>query len=119
MAKIVIIGLGSGGFPASLAIRRTDPGAHITIIERRSYDMYSPCGMPFAIEGIVSLDKLRFSLPEDQQTTKLLEHEAQSINPAEKSIAVKSLRTGDIKTIQYDSLIIATGAQPLIPPIKG
>ncbi|MCX9011576.1 MAG: FAD-dependent oxidoreductase [Candidatus Methanoperedens sp.] len=119
MAKIVIIGLGSGGFPASLAIRRTDPDAHITIIERRSYDMYSPCGMPFAIEGIISLDKLRFSLPEDKQTTKLLEHEAQSINPAEKSIAVKSLRTGEIITIQYDSLIIATGAQPLIPPIKG
>jgi NADH oxidase (H2O2-forming) len=119
MAKIVIIGLGSGGFPASLAIRRTDPEASITIIEKRSYDMYSPCGMPFAIEGIIGLDDLRFSLPEDKQTTKLLLHEAQAINPAEKNVLVKNLKTGETATIPYDSLIIAAGAQPFIPPVKG
>jgi len=50
MVNIVIIGLGSGGFAASLSIRRTDPDAFITIIEKRSYDMFSPCGMPYAIE---------------------------------------------------------------------
>jgi NADH oxidase (H2O2-forming) len=119
MAKIVIIGLGSGGFPASLAIRRTDSEASITIIEKRSYDMYSPCGMPFAIEGIIGLDNLRFSLPEDKQTTKLLLHEAQAINPAGKNVLVKNLKTGETVTIPYDSLIIAAGAQPFIPPVKG
>ncbi len=119
MAKIVILGLGSGGFAASLAIRRNDPRASVTIIEKRAYDMFSPCGMPFAIEGIVSLDDLKFSLPPDEHLTKLLEHEAQAINPAEKNVAVKNLRTGEIVSIPYDSLIIAIGAQPFIPPIKG
>jgi NADH oxidase (H2O2-forming) len=61
MSRIVILGLGSGGFAASLAIRRTDPEASITIIEKSSYDMFSPCGMPFAIEGIIGLDRLKFS----------------------------------------------------------
>jgi NADH oxidase (H2O2-forming) len=119
MTNILIIGLGSGGFPASLAIRRTNPEASITIIEKRSYDMYSPCGMPFAIEGIIGLDDLRFSLPEGKQTTKLLLHEAQAINPTGKNVLVKNLKTGETVTIPYDSLIIAAGAQPFIPPVKG
>lgn len=117
MVKIVIIGLGSGGFAASLAIRRTDPEASITIIERRSYEMFSPCGMPFAIEGIVSLDDLRFSLPEDKQITKLLGHEAVALNPTNKIIAVRNLN-GEIFSVPYDSLILASGAEPFIPPIK-
>ncbi|MCZ7380431.1 MAG: FAD-dependent oxidoreductase [Candidatus Methanoperedens sp.] len=119
MSKIVIIGLGSGGFAASLAIRRTDPEALITIIEKRPYEMFSPCGMPFAIEGIVGLDKLRFSLPEDKQISKLLGHEAMAINPVEKNVAVKNLKTGENISVPYDSLIFAPGAEPFIPPIKG
>jgi NADH oxidase (H2O2-forming) len=118
MEKIVIIGLGSGGFAASLAIRRTDPEAYVTIIEKRFYEMFSPCGMPFAIEGIVSLDNLRFSLPDDKQITKLLGREAVALNPADKNVVVKNRKTGEIISVPYDSLILAPGAEPFIPPIK-
>ena len=119
MSKIVIIGLGSGGFAASLAIRRIDPQASITIIEKRNYEMFSPCGLPFAIEGIVPLDKLKFSLPSDKYTAKLLEHEVYSINSTEKILAVRDLKNGKDISIAYDSLIIATGAKPFIPSIQG
>jgi len=119
MVNVIIIGLGSGGFAASLAIRRTDPEALITVIEKRPYEMFSPCGMPFAIEGIVSLDDLKFSLPEDKRAMKLLEHETVLINPAEKKVSAKNLRTGEVVSVPYDSLIIASGAEPFIPPIKG
>lgn len=118
MPRIVIIGLGSAGFAASLAIRRTDPDAFITIIEKRPYDMYSPCGMPYAIEGIIGLDKLIFSLPDNKQTRKLLMHEAISIDPDNKNIRVKNLKNDEVLSFPYDSLIISQGAEPLIPPIK-
>lgn len=119
MSRIVILGLGSGGFAASLAIRRTDPEASITIIEKRDYEMFSPCGMPFAIEGIVSLDRLSFSLPEDKQITKLIGHEALALSPVEKIIEVKDLKKGEKFKVPFDSLIIAPGASPFIPPVKG
>ena len=119
MSRIVILGLGSGGFAASLAIRRYDPEASIIIIEKREYEMFSPCGMPFAIEGIVSLDKLRFSLPEDKKITKLLGHEAIAINASEKKIDANNLKTGEKLKVPFDSLIIGAGASPFIPPIKG
>jgi NADH oxidase (H2O2-forming) len=119
MANITIIGLGSGGFATLLAIRRTDPEAFITIIERRSYDMFSPCGMPYAIEGTVDLDKLKFSVPQEKQLTKLLIHEAQSIDPVKRNVTSKNKNTGEIVSTPYDSLIIAYGAEPFVPPIKG
>lgn len=119
MKKIVILGLGSGGFAATLAIRRANPRASITIIERRSYDMFSPCGMPFAIQGIIGLEDLKFTLPSDQQIKKLLKHEVQAINPEDKHVIVKNMETMQVISIPYDSLIIALGAQPFIPPIKG
>jgi len=118
MTKILIIGLGSGGFAASLAIRRTDPEALVTIVEKRTYDMFSPCGLPFAIEGIVKLDDLKFSLPEDKQITKLLGHDAIKIDPTKKNLSIKNIKTEEITSIPYDSLIIAIGAKPYIPPIK-
>ncbi len=119
MKHIVIIGLGSGGFAATMAVRRTDPGASITIIEKRSYDMFSPCGLPFAIENIVKLDDLKFSLPEEAHIKKLLEYEAVAINAAEKKVFAKDIKTRTEIAVPYDSLIIATGAEPFIPPIQG
>ena len=118
MSKILIIGLGSGGFAASLAIRRTDQEALITIVEKRTYEMFSPCGLPFAIEGIVNLDDLKFSLPEDKQVTKMLGYEARIIDVAKKVLTVTNLKTEEMISIPYDSLIIAFGAKPYIPPIK-
>ncbi len=119
MSRIVIIGLGSGGIAALLAIRRTDPEASITIIEKRGYEMFSPCGIPFAIEGIVNPGKLTSSLPEDRKITKLLCHEALAINAPENNIDVNDLKTGKKISVPYDSLIICTGALPSIPPING
>lgn len=51
--RIVIIGLGTGGLYVSRAASRIDRNAEITIIERRDYDMFSPCGLPYALEGKV------------------------------------------------------------------
>jgi NADH oxidase (H2O2-forming) len=119
MKQIAIIGLGSGGFAAMMAIRLTDPDASITIIEKRSFDMFSPCGLPYAIENIVRLNDLKFSLPEEKHIKKLLEYEAVAINAAEKKVFAKDIRTQAIIAVPYDHLIIATGAEPFLPPIKG
>jgi len=115
----VILGLGSGGFAATLAIRRVDPKANITIIEKRGYDMFSPCGMPFALQGIVGLEELKFTLPSHKNITKLLKHEAKEIKPNKKEVIARNLETNEVVHIPYDSLIIALGAQPFIPPIEG
>lgn len=118
--KIVIIGLGTGGLYASRAASRVDRSAEITIIEKRDYDMFSPCGLPYAIEGKVgSFEDLKHTVPVTRQIKKLLEHEVLSIDTEGKRVEVKDLESSDITWLGYDSLIISTGSNPTILPIPG
>jgi len=118
--KIVIIGLGTGGLYSSRAATRFDRKAEITIVERRDYDMFSPCGLPYAIEGIVeSFEDLKHSVPSTRQLKKLLRHEALSIDTEGKRVEVKDLESGEASWLEYDSLIISAGSRPIILPIPG
>ena len=118
--KIVIIGLGTGGLYASRAASRVDRSAEITIIERRDYDMFSPCGLPYAIEGKVkSFEDLKHTVPITRQLRKLLRHEALSIDTKGKRVEVKNLESGEVSWLDYASLIISTGSNPIILPVPG
>ena len=118
--KIVIIGLGTGGLYSSRAASRFDRKAELTIVEKRSYDMFSPCGLPYAIEGVVeSFEDLKHTVPSTRQLRKLLRHEAISIDTEGKRVQVKDLESGETSWLEYDSLIISTGSQPTILPIPG
>ena len=118
--KIIIIGLGTGGLYASKAASRINRNAEITIIERRAYDMFSPCGLPYALEGKVeSFEDLKHTVPTTKQLSKLLSHEVLSIDTQDKKVEVKNLKTGETSWMEYDSLVIATGSRPKILPIPG
>ncbi|EMR73180.1 NAD(FAD)-dependent dehydrogenase [Thaumarchaeota archaeon SCGC AB-539-E09] len=118
--KIVIIGLGTGGLYSSRAASRYDRKVEITIIEKRDYDMFSPCGLPYALEGMVeSFEALKHTVPATRQLKKLLKHEALSIDTEGKKVHVKNLETDETFWVEYDSLIISSGSQPIILPIPG
>ena len=54
MNNIVIIGFQSAGLTAAPAAHIHDRRAEVTVVERRSYATYHPCGLPYAISGDVS-----------------------------------------------------------------
>lgn len=119
--KIVIIGFGAGGFSALMAAKKTSRDVQVTIIEKRNYDMFSPCGLPFVIEGTIqgTCDLIHQVPTGTMGAEKLLEHEVKSIDVKNKTISVIDLSNGSNKLIEYDTLIIATGSEPFIPPIPG
>jgi NADH oxidase (H2O2-forming) len=104
------------------ATRKTDRTADITLIADEKYVGYSRCGLPFVLGGqIPSFQSLIVFPPAFFQMMKLnlkTETKVTSINTANKTVETTD-KTGKTENIPYDSLIIATGASPFTPPIKG
>lgn len=122
--KVAIIGAVAGGTSAAAKIRRNDENAEIKIFDM-DYDIsYSGCGLPYYIgEEIQDRDDLT---PRNAEFFKkkynvdvLRRHEVLKIDTTDKVLTVKNLDTNDIFTENYDKLVIATGAKPIVPDIPG
>lgn len=122
--RIVIIGAVAAGTSAAAKARRNDESAQIVIYEMDDTISYSGCGLPYYIGGLVP--DLATLTPRDPAFFKkrynvdvMILHEVISVQPNEKTLTVKNLRDGSLFTDSYDVLVLATGAQPVLPAIMG
>jgi len=123
MAKrIIVIGANAAGVEAASAARKKDRAAEITLITQEKNAGYSRCGLPFVIGGqIDSFEDLTVYSSAYFQMLKLnlkTETKVTFINTKEKTVTAVD-KTGAAEILQYDSLVIATGADAFMPPIKG
>jgi NADH oxidase (H2O2-forming) len=120
--KIVIIGANASGVEAASAARKKDRAAEITLITEEKNAGYSRCGLPFVISGLIpQFKELIVYTSAYFQMLKLnlrTQTTASISNTVEKTVTIQTAE-GTKETIAYDSLIIATGAKPFMPPIKG
>ncbi|MGA1793484.1 MAG: FAD-dependent oxidoreductase [Thermoplasmatota archaeon] len=119
--EIIVIGLGASGLYSSKAALNQDRTCHVTIIEMRDFDQFSPCGLPFVLEGMVEdFEELKHVVPEVKgRLDKLLGHEVIKVDPEAKTVTTKELSSGAEKVMAYDSLILSNGARPINLPIPG
>jgi NADH oxidase (H2O2-forming) len=119
--EIIVVGLGASGLYASKAALNTDRKCHVTIIEKRDFDQFSPCGLPFVIEGMVDdFEELKHVVPEVKgRLDKLLGHEVKSVDPEKKTVTAMDLESGEERVLDYDALILSNGASPINLPIPG
>ncbi len=126
--KVVVIGGGAAGLKAASRIRRKDPEAEITVVEKGKYVSLGRCGLPYYVGGIVhEIDNLRettYGAVRDEEYFRrlkninvLTETEAVEIDRERKSVKIVKNGSGD--ELNYDYLVIATGARPVRPPIEG
>ena len=120
--RIVIIGAHAAGVDAASAARKIDRTAEITLVTKQRKAGYSPCGIPFVLgRHIPSFDELVVFSPAYYRMMKLdlrLETTVTSISTDAKTVEIED-KTGKRERLEYDSLIITTGAYPFVPPIKG
>jgi len=120
--RIVIIGAHAAAVDAASAARKTDRTAEITLITTEKRAGYSRCGIPFVLGGhIPRFEDLVVFSSTYYRMMKLnlrLETTATNINKDAKTVDIQD-KTGKQEALPYDSLIIATGASPFMPPIKG
>ncbi|MFQ6088024.1 MAG: FAD-dependent oxidoreductase [Candidatus Methanofastidiosia archaeon] len=118
MMKIVIVGFGTGGYSAALAATKYNPKARVLILEKKSYELISVCGMPYVLEDLVEIQKLKHEIVASR-VEKLLNHEVSRIDVEKKKVFARNLAENKDVEVSYDKLILATGTKPFIPPIKG
>ena len=122
--RIIVIGGVAAGMSAASRARRLKPDIEILVFERSGYVSYAACGMPYLIsDKVKSSDNLvvydaRF-FKEKRGIDVFLHHEVMQIFPERKEVLVRNIETGEKREYSYDKLLIATGARPLVPPIKG
>jgi len=120
--KIIIIGAHAAGLDAASAARKTDRTSEITLITKEKKTAYSRCGLPFVLGGhIATFDDLEV-FPERfykmMKLNLLTETTVTKIDAKAKTVAIQD-KNGNKETLSYDNLVITTGADPFVPPIKG
>jgi len=120
--RILVIGANASGVEAASAARKKDRTAEIILVTQEKNAGYSRCGLPFVIGGqIANFKDLIVYPPAFFQMLKLnlrTETKANAINTKEKTVTITTME-GANEVLPYDSLVIATGADSFIPPIKG
>jgi len=108
---------------AASKLRREDRNAEVVVFEQGWDVSYGACGLPFYISGENDhVDLLRIRSVAEFKRRGIdvrTRHQVQDINSTEKTIRVKELETGREYTDRYDRLVIATGASPFKPHLKG
>ncbi len=108
-SKYVIIGAGPGGLQACEAIRRADKYGRITILMREQHLPYSPMSLMYIVKGKTAEPgaPMRHKIFFDRLSVELLHDPVASLDPAVRTIVLESGAS-----IEYEKLLIATGARP-------
>ena len=122
--NIVIIGGTACGPKAAARARRLDQSAKITIIEQKDNLSTATCGLPYYISGVIpdegdlvarQTDYFRNVMDMKVFTgTKALSIDRQAHN-----VEIADMKTERHATLEYDKLVIATGATPTLPNWEG
>ncbi|MCX8123099.1 MAG: FAD-dependent oxidoreductase [Spirochaetes bacterium] len=112
---IVIAGLGSAGYAALVTIKRINPKARVVVIDPKDNDIVHPCGLPYALEGIVIDEHLKQDIFLHRMNVEKRKGIVKSIDISKKEITVEQENSSHV--VAYQKAILCTGYRPLLPPI--
>ena len=119
---LVIVGGVAAGLAAAMEARRASPDLPITVFERTGDISYGACGLPYVVAGLIpSTDALVLHTPEYFRERHQIEVrtncEALELLPSKSVVRVRE--GGDVREVGYGSLVLATGAAAVCPPLPG
>ncbi len=122
--RIVIVGGVACGPKAAARARRCDVNAKITIIEEGSLVSYAGCGIPYYVSGVVAkrnalLVRTAKDFKNIMDIDVMLDTRVEAIDHAAHQVKVVNLANGQTASLEYDKLVLATGANPVRPPLEG
>jgi CoA-dependent NAD(P)H sulfur oxidoreductase len=121
--QLLVIGGVAAGLAAAMEARRARRDLTVTVLERTADISYGACGIPYVVSGLIpSLESLTVRTPEffrERHEIEIrLNTEALEVLPAKSVVRVREPE-GTEREIGYGSLVIATGAAAVCPPLAG
>lgn len=120
---VVVIGGVALGPKAACRFKRLEPGSRVTMIDQSDVISYGGCGIPYYVSGDVSdevqLRTTSFHMERSPEFFKAVKDidvrtltRATSIDRDRKQVHIRNVVTGETDVLDYDKLVIATGATP-------
>ena len=108
--KIAIIGCGAAGATAAQFARKQNRKAEITIYDNEGYGEYSKCALPLVISGELSWNDIVEYSPQwfERVGINYRHEEVEKIDFDSMEVHAKDV-------VEYDSIVVATGAKAAIP----
>ncbi|MCL6095022.1 MAG: FAD-dependent oxidoreductase [Actinobacteria bacterium] len=120
---LVVIGGSDAGVNAALRAKEMDPSCKVTLVAADAHPNYSICGAAYYLGGQVQDWKMMAHRTVDQLEEAgievLTDHWATMVVPESHRVSLLDKKDGSSKELAYDKLVVATGAEPALPPIKG
>ncbi|MDK9737004.1 CoA-disulfide reductase [Vibrio sp. D404a] len=116
--KIVVVGGSAAGMSFAAKYKRNQPSDEVIVLDKRNYISFGACGLPYFAGGMFDdTERMISRTPEQAIKSGLdvrIETEMVALDRAEKKITIR--HQGEESIIDYDMLVIATGARPIVPP---
>ncbi len=120
---VVVIGAVALGPKAAARFKRMEPDSRVTMIDQADVISYGGCGIPYFVSGDVAdasqLRQTSFHMLRDEEFFKQTKGvdvftgvEALSIDRKTRQVHTRNVKTGEESSLEYDKLVIATGAAP-------
>lgn len=122
--KVLIVGGVAGGASTAARIRRIDEKAEIIMFEKGPHVSFSNCCLPYRLSNtITEYDDLVLMNPvvfkKQYNIDARVNNEVIKIDRENKTVTVLDVLTNKTYTESYDKLVLAPGANAIVPPIKG
>ena len=121
--KYLIVGGVAAGTKAAAKIKRCDRSAEVKVVTKGRDISYAGCGLPYYVSGdIPTRDALIVNTPDAYAALTGVEVEtgveATALDAAAHEVSVRR-SDGSTGIEKYDRLVVATGAEPFVPPVPG
>lgn len=122
--NVLVIGGVAAGTKTAAKLKRENRDFNVTLITKGENISYAGCGLPYYVGGVIE-DKSDLIVNTPKSFSDLTQVEVKtSVEALEIDKDKKIVKAFDIQNkkeiiFNYDKLVIATGADPIKPPIEG
>ena len=117
MAHHVIVGASAAGCRALDAIRSVDPRCEVAVLSKEPGPLYSRVGLTHFLDGTVKVGGM--NMRDERYFARMNARILWEVSPTRVDSTAKTVALSNGQTLQYDTLLSASGSHAVIPPIKG